>query len=263
MTFSSSIAESVQDLAPQLASHRAFLLGWDRDGSGRRDPSLLTYRSGIPHAALNGVVQVRGRSPDEAIVEAHRRLDGTPWLWWIGPDLDPTLTDALLAGGATEIGRLPIMAIDLTQLAPATTPDGVVITRVDGPDELAEFVAAYTAVSEIPPEGIPATIDRLLAFDGNRDGEMIQFTARFDDRVVGTSVAWLSNGATSVYLVSTYPEYRRLGIGTALTASALAAGREAGLRIGTLSASTMAESAYRRMGFVTVAHYRLLSPSVA
>jgi GNAT superfamily N-acetyltransferase len=261
LTFSSLIAESVQDVASQLGSHRSFLLGFDRDGSGRRDLSLLTYRSGIPHAGFNGVVHIRGRSHDEAIAEAHRRLDGSPWLWWIGPDLDLALTDALLARGATEFGRLPIMAIDLTQLAPTLTPDGVEISRVDDPDEIAEFVAAYAAVSGIPPEGISTTTDCLLAFDGNTDGELIKFTARFEGRVIGTSAAWLSNGAASVYLVTTHPEYRRLGIGTALTASALGAGKDAGLRIGTLSASTMAESAYRKVGFVTVAHYRLLSPS--
>lgn len=49
----------------------------------------------------------------------------------------------------------------------------------------------------------------------------------------------------------------RDGTSTALTSAALRAGRERGLRVGTLQASELGESVYRRMGFATVAEYQL------
>jgi ribosomal protein S18 acetylase RimI-like enzyme len=61
-----------------------------------------------------------------------------------------------------------------------------------------------------------------------------------------------------IYNVTTPPAYRRRGIGTALTAAALLAGRDRALRTGILQATAEGEPVYRRMGFTTVGEYRLM-----
>jgi ribosomal protein S18 acetylase RimI-like enzyme len=55
-------------------------------------------------------------------------------------------------------------------------------------------------------------------------------------------------------MVATREEHRGQGIGTALTVAALLAGRERGLKIGSLQAGSLGEPVYRRIGFETVGH---------
>ena len=64
----------------------AYLLGWNIGAAG--GPDLPTYRSEVPHAPLNGVLRVAGRTPQDALAEARKRLHGVPRIWWVGPDSD-------------------------------------------------------------------------------------------------------------------------------------------------------------------------------
>ncbi|MFD7439714.1 hypothetical protein [Streptomyces sp. NPDC059861] len=59
-------------------------------------------------------------------------------------------------------------------------------------------------------------------------------------------------------LMSALGAHRRQGIGAVLTATALKMAGARGVRIGTLQASGLGASVYDRMGFTTVAEYRLL-----
>jgi len=121
-----------------LAAHRAYLLGWDTAGESK--PDLLIYRSGVPHLPLNGVLRAVGQDPAEALAEARERLAGVPWVWWLGPDSD--VQDGLLALGATRIGTLPIMAVDIDRAAAVETPAGLTIDKAE---DLEAFVRAYAA----------------------------------------------------------------------------------------------------------------------
>ncbi|GAA3436888.1 GNAT family N-acetyltransferase [Kutzneria kofuensis] len=228
-----------------LAAHLAYLLSWDPDRP--EDSDLAMYRSGVPHWTLNGVVRVRDHDLDDAVAEASSHFAGLPWLWWVGPDSDASVADGLLARGGTELARLPVMTIALDTFV---VPDGVSVA-----EDVAEFVTAYAAVSEIRPEGVPVAVERELSLD------VLRFAARVDGRIVGTAEAWISHDVVTVYFVGTQPGFRRQGIGTAVTAAALAAGRERGCRLGALTSSAMGEPVYRRMGFETVAEMRLFSLS--
>lgn len=101
-------------------AHRAYLLGWNLDAPA--DPDLPIYRSGVPHAPLNGVVRATGLSPRDALAEARRRLDGLPRVWWSAPDSSAGLTDALLALGAAGFRTVAVRHPDL--LSRGTGPAG-------------------------------------------------------------------------------------------------------------------------------------------
>jgi GNAT superfamily N-acetyltransferase len=66
---------------------------------------------------------------------------------------------------------------------------------------------------------------------------------------VGTSQLSNSAGVTGIYNVTTLPQARGLGIGSALVVSPLLAARGIGMRVGILQASAMGYNAYRRLGF--------------
>ncbi|MGI5215883.1 GNAT family N-acetyltransferase [Plantactinospora sp. CA-290183] len=236
-----------------LAAHRAYLLGWDVGRSA--SPDLVTYRSDLPHAPLNGVLRVTGHAVPDALAEARHRLDGVPRIWWVGPDSDAETAEALLTLGAVQVAQMPIMAALIDQVATTPVPAGLHLAEAT---DLPEFVAAYARVSGIAPDSVPAVVDREQAFAA--DGTVIRLAGRLDDgRIVGTATAWLSHGLLTLYFVGTQPEHRRRGIGSALTRAALDLARHRGVRTVALTASAAGEPLYHGLGFRTVASFRLLS----
>jgi GNAT superfamily N-acetyltransferase len=243
----------VESIETVLGAHRAYLLGWNIGTEG--GPDLVTYRSDVPHATLNGVLRVAGRDPRDALAEARRRLDGVPWIWWAGPDSDPGTPVSLLGLGAVPVARLPIMTAAIDSLESAAPPPGLEISEATDMDE---FVAAYGRVSGIPADGIGAATDREKAFAG--DGTVIRLAGRFaDGRIAGTTVAWLSHGLLTLFFVGTRPEMRRRGVGAAMTMAAIDLGRQQGVRTVALTSSAVGEPLYYGLGFRTVASFHLMS----
>ncbi|MGW5556766.1 GNAT family N-acetyltransferase [Micromonospora sp. NPDC003944] len=270
----------MEPLDTVLAAHRAYLLGWNIGIAG--GPDLPTYRSDVPHAPLNGVLRVTGRTPQDALTEARQRLHGVPRIWWVGPDSDPGTADGLVALGATEVARMPVMtariaeaadvprtskitATDLgdrtpprdtrTRVRTAPTPAGVHIAETT---DLAAFVQAYARVSGIPADGVEATIEREKAFTG--DGTVLRLAGRLDDgRIVATAVAWISHGLVTLYFVGTQPEHRRRGIGAAMTRAALDLAGQRGVTTAALTSTAIGEPVYRSLGFRQVGEFRLLT----
>lgn len=243
----------MESLETVLAAHRAYLLGWNIGEAG--GPDLVTYRSDVPHATLNGVLRVAGRAPQEAFAEARERLDGVPRVWWAGPDSDPGTPISLLALGAVPIARLPIMTVEIDQVTPEAAPPGFRIAEIT---DMEEFVSAYGRVSGIPADGMAAAIDREKAFAG--DGTLIRLAGRFDDgRIAGTSVVWLSHGLLTLFFVGTQPALRRRGVGSAMTMAAIELARERGIRTAALTSSAAGQALYRRIGFRTVGSFHIMS----
>jgi ribosomal protein S18 acetylase RimI-like enzyme len=59
-----------------------------------------------------------------------------------------------------------------------------------------------------------------------------------------------------VYYVATLPDFRRRGLGEAMTRRAIAQGAAAGCNVATLQASPLGLPIYERMGFRRVGYYR-------
>ena len=66
-------------------------------------------------------------------------------------------------------------------------------------------------------------------------------------------------GSAGIYAVATKPEARGLGIATILMVVAMWAAKEMGREVVVLDSSPMAEKLYQRLGFVTVASFRLFA----
>lgn len=64
-----------------------------------------------------------------------------------------------------------------------------------------------------------------------------------------------------VYTIAVREQFRRRGLGAAISRAVLAAGRDFGCTVGVLQASPMGEPVYDRMGFETVTPYHLFVAS--
>ncbi|MFG3203874.1 GNAT family N-acetyltransferase [Streptomyces sp. NPDC048192] len=87
--------------------------------------------------------------------------------------------------------------------------------------------------------------------------DAVRLTGYLEDRPVGTALMFAAHDVAGIYVVTTAEAHRRRGVGSALTSAALHAGRERGLRTGTLQASSLGAGVYRRMGFHVIDEYEL------
>ncbi|GAA4988748.1 GNAT family N-acetyltransferase [Kitasatospora paranensis] len=257
MNAAGSEATSLHEISLHMANLRAHWLAWGGSDSIHED--LIVYRSGLQHGLLNGVLRLSGRSVPEAAPEAEQQLADLPWRWWVGPDSDAGVAGALLERGYSRIGSMPVMAVRLDQMSEPPPPVGLVIECVDGPDGVRDYVVAYASSF-----GVGATLQNLVV-DAESSlrtdlGRLIRVVGRIDGRAVATSAVLISRGVAGIYWVGTDPTYRRRGIGAALTAAAMAIGRQHGALVCTLQASDMGAPVYRRLGFTPVSEVVLYSP---
>lgn len=74
---------------------------------------------------------------------------------------------------------------------------------------------------------------------------------------VAGAIVYCLHGVAGIGWVGTLPSASRRGYGAAVTAHAVRAGFERGMRFASLQASPLGEPVYRRMGFRTVTHYHV------
>lgn len=241
-------------LDAQLANCRDYWLAWG--SADRMDGDVSYYRSGLPHGQLNGVLRAAaGELVDEYADKLTDRLRGVPWMWWVGSDSGPGVADRLEAHGAEFVGAIPVMAMSLDRPIAYDPPPAVKIGTVETDEALSEWARVYCACFGVPD---PAVDDTLRAETERTDaGPVVRFAATLEGRTVGTALLLTTHDVAGIYVVTTLPEYRSRGIGTAVTAAALETARERGLRVGTLQASQLGEPVYRRMGFAKVDEYRV------
>ena len=247
---------SLTDLEPQLANMHAFWLGYGREF--HEDGEIAAYRSGVHDPALNGVLTVaEGWLEDDTIERARDRMAGVPWIWWVGSDSARGLASRLAEHGARRIAQVPIMSIELDKVARLSAPSRLEIGEITKQDGLDDWVPCWAPSMGVAADQVHALAQleqHRLATAGT---SMVRFTGRIDGEIVGSAALVDVHGVAGIYIVTCAERHRRRGIGAAMTAAALQAGRERGLRFGTLQATEAGLPVYERMGFTPVTEFQI------
>ncbi len=221
----------------------------------RDDDELFWYVTGLPDAAFNSVMYANlGPDRIDAAVDeikALRRQHRVPMNWLIGPTSRPTnLPSQLRARGFQYIADLVPLTLKLADLRPGSSPRAVLtVERVESTSVLEEWIEAESRGFELAgalDRGI-ATLRRGM---GVGDGVLrTHLLGRVDGAPVATASVVVAGGIGGIYDVSTVPDLRERGIGTAMTRAALEVIRAAGHELAFLQASVMGQRMYRRLGF--------------
>jgi GNAT superfamily N-acetyltransferase len=220
----------------------------------RRFGAAVAWDCRIPSRIFNGVAVLETAETDDvATAVAWIRDRDIPHSVWVREDLvasvDAPLTDAGLApiDGSPE----PVMGLRPPE-AVAEPPAGVSVREVVDAAMLEEHTLS------VIENGFAEVSARLLyaqAFVDDPDVRL--FTAYLDGRAAGHSAAIRTGDVSGVYAVGVPEEFRRRGIGAAVTWAAVQAGREWGCELVVLQSSPMGFGVYRRMGFEVLTHYAI------
>lgn len=211
--------------------------------------------SGLPFPLFNGVYRSRlkGHTADEAVERFTHELDrrGLPGFWWVSPIAQPhDLASRLLAKGFQPVGEMPAMALDLERMTPAATPANIRVVRVRDQAMLDAWIRITSDGSDFPPPVARALIER---DQSTLSPELWRYLGLLDGEPVAASSIGLTDGVAGLYAVATLPEYRRQGLGTAVTQVPLQEAQKLGFKVAVLQATQAGYPVYKRLGFVDVA----------
>lgn len=225
-------------------------------------PHLKWVFTGIPFSFLNNVLDTHltSENVDEVIQQtlaSFRSRNITKVSWWAEPGTQPAnLGEHLVAHGLILDDEEPGMAVDLMELREVSTPSGLTIKRVDDVEILRDFThsaAIGFGLSE-SSESICFDLFAGLGFDL----PLYNYVGYLGGESVATAELFLGAGVAGIYWVSTVPEARHKGIGSAITQAALQQAREMEYHIGILHSSEQGMGIYRQLGFVEkcrMSHY--------
>jgi GNAT superfamily N-acetyltransferase len=224
----------------------------------RDDERLFWYITGVPDAAFNSIMYAN-LTPDQidaAVHELHslRASYAVPMNWLVGADSHPAdLGQRLVAAGLRHLVDLPLMTVDLATLRyDHGRPADLTIQRVESEPLWADWIAAEQRGFEVDAALAPALAALRAGMGFGDQLPLDHFLGRLDGRPVATASLLLAEGIAGVYDVSTVPEARSSGIGSAMMQHVLQAARERGYQHTWLQPSEMAYRFYERMGFRVV-----------
>lgn len=212
--------------------------------------------SAVPFPLFNAIVGARFAPGTEAgrasaVVERYvgRAL---PFLWWTTPSTSsPALEEALAAAGMQR-EDVPGMHVDLGDpqrpVAPPA-PAGVELVPVDLTTTPEPFVATMLEGFGMPAELTDSFHQALGELPGER---MVNVVAVVDGEPAATATGWFSGAVVGIYNVATVERFRGRGVGAAVTAAVMDAGRERGAAEAVLHATEAGRPVYERLGFVEV-----------
>lgn len=152
---------------------------------------------------------------------------------------------------------MPGMAYAPLADLPVEAVGGAEFLKVTEPDQLGELALVTSEAF-----GAPVQAAALLAPASTLDDDRCAwFLGYLDGELAACGQLLRTADIAGVYSIGVREQFRRRGLGTAITAAALVAGRELGCATGVLQASPMGAPVYDRMGFETVTQYHCFSPA--
>ena len=251
----------LRDLTPAANEHYsstfARMARHATNGEVDRFGTILATSSGTEIPPFNRVFVFERPSPEmfDTAVE---------WMNERNVPFQITMTEEVLEAGVD-------FAPDIDRSEPEETQPGMVLASLDEiptpestitiepvtPSEESEaFLRVFSDAFDVPME-----VGRDLTTDSYwEDDEIVSFVGRVDGTAVACGQLVIEGKVAGVYSIGVTEEFRRQGIGGAMTWEVLRARREFGCQIGVLQSSEMGYGLYEKMGFETVVTYYHFEP---
>ncbi|MGP4045912.1 GNAT family N-acetyltransferase [Streptomyces sp. 2A115] len=212
--------------------------------------ALLAFtRSQIP--ALNGIVST-APTPDKAEIgllgeKAAAQARGLPWSIRLRGEPDAEIVDLAAAHGLTTLTRQPFMLLPLEGARPVPEFDAITSVRLLRNAEYETFATVLGAAFGAPPAVITSLYTPLVL------GRpfVSAYLAEVDGVPAAAGLAILTERHVGLANIGTLPDYRRRGLGRAVTETILRDALAAGAHTAYLHSTDEAVPLFERAGFRT------------
>jgi ribosomal protein S18 acetylase RimI-like enzyme len=219
-------------------------------------PEMTWTISDVPYPMFNAVLRTRlapkeaDSMIDDVMAQALRGL--IPMAWYVLPSSQPSdLEKRLEARGFTLMSRATGMTADLQHLKlDVPGPGGLTIEAVKNEEELKDWCSVMAQAFDMPDFATDAMLRSYRAVGFGQDKPCLHYLARLEGLPVGTSSLFLGGSAATLANVASLADFRRQGIGSAVTFAPLTEARMRGYSLGTLAAYDIGKGVYQRLGFV-------------
>ncbi len=172
---------------------------------------------------------------------------------------DADLEQVALRGGWMPVIELPAMVLDKPP-HPVVLGAGATLRVADSLEDLIAFRGVLQAGFAEDADEVEM-IASAFAQPASIAGDNVRVAiVSVDGAAVAAGLVMVLDATAVIAWVATVPSHRRRGLGVAVTAFLAAAGFELGASQSTLLASPMGVPVYQRLGYRTVARYRVLFP---
>ncbi len=248
-------------------------LSWIQEGTRGMhvfsDDELVVVDSGLATDTFNIVCRARlphGSSAERiGSVLRHFRSNRRPFTWWVGPaDRPLDLGSILLERGFAAAGTEPGMAADLDGLQSLASvdvsPGGLRIERARTEAQVRDFAEALASLGEPPDPTVVDFYECAASTLLRPESPLWLYVGYLGREPVSTAELTVGGGIVGLYNISTRPDRRGKGIGTAMTVRPLLDAREAGFGTAVLQASEEGFPIYSRLGFVVTGRFTEYHP---
>lgn len=224
-------------------------LGWIKRSEG----TIAIFSSS--HVASHNILLVFSSTAKRELVEelaVELEKTGLPFSIQLRPNLRWSMNDVASRLSLKCVSRPPCMALDdLTHLSALTVPELTV--RPLDPNEAEVHWAIVSTAFAVPEDLLAIRITpEVLSMCGVRC-----FVGEIDSLPVATGLGVASDRFVGVFNVATLPGYRTRGYGAAIVTKILADARSTSATCGYLTATSMGQTLYRRLGFQVLENWEL------
>jgi ribosomal protein S18 acetylase RimI-like enzyme len=233
-----------------------------------QDAGLVVTDSGLSSDTFNIVCRARldaaGALRRIAATVAHFREERRGFSWWVGPADQPgTLPTLLEQSGLQHAESETAMSIEISALrTPDLSPEGLEVRRVRTTKDLGEFARTVSG-TEHPDDPLVRFYEMSAGALLSDESPQHFYVGYLDHQPVATAEVTLAGDVAGLYAITTLPELRRRGFGSALTAVPLLDARVRGYRTAVLQASAAGASIYHRLGFRDFGEIHEFKPQAA
>ncbi|MEN6623807.1 MAG: GNAT family N-acetyltransferase [Smithella sp.] len=173
-----------------------------------------------------------------------------PFWWWVFPcGQSQTTIDMLKAEGFSLVVQVPSLLADLTALSIEKHGSSLKVIQAGNKEEISWWEEVSFAGFDFQPETRQQFHKFISTFNTNPDSPQKIFLALLNEKPVATTLLFLNKKSAGIYFVSTLPEYRKKGIGLALTLATMSFAKQAGAEFATLQSSPDGLRVYKQAGF--------------
>lgn len=222
----------------------------------------LVVNSGLPSDTFNTAYGGKiSQQRAERVMEYYlsRKM---PMVWWIGPssahdeNIEGDIESAGFVYDEYDVG----MYCDLnsTNLGKYAHPDDLKVIQCNNTQDFLDFGDVLASIFNPTDEHVKMFYSKIQDIPQSARKNLVLFVGYVNGRPVSTSGLFVTDVA-GIYDVSTRPEERERGYGSAMFYATMIYAKSKGLRIGVLQASSDGINIYKRFGYQEICEFHAWS----